>query len=174
MLNKDYNLGSSWKLALILPLVFVAFIAVSCTDEDMSPMAADAIQSITEEDEQNAVIPIAPTQSGLTDQEVFYIVEDMPKFKGGEPAKEFRIYIAQNLNYPEIAIQDSISGRVIVQFAVNTEGKVVDAVVVRSVSPAIDKEAIRVVMSSPEWIPGKQRGKAVKVLFTFPINFALN
>jgi protein TonB len=50
---------------------------------------------------------------------------------------------------------------------------VVDAVVVRSVDPALDKEAIRVVMSSPPWSPGKQRGKPVKVLFTFPINFVL-
>jgi len=62
---------------------------------------------------------------------------------------------------------------VIVQFAVNKVGIVVDANVVRSVDPALDKEAVRVVMSSPKWAPGKQRGKAVKVLFTFPINFVL-
>ena len=55
----------------------------------------------------------------------------------------------------------------------NKVGNVVDGVVVRSVDPALDKEAIRVVMSSPKWTPGKQRGKAVKVLFTFPINFVL-
>jgi protein TonB len=62
---------------------------------------------------------------------------------------------------------------VIVQFAVSKSGAVVDAVVVRSIDPALDKEAIRVVMSSPKWVPGKQRGKEVKVLFTFPINFVL-
>jgi len=107
------------------------------------------------------------------EEEVFYIVEDMPTFNGGEPATEFRKYIAQNLRYPEIAAENGISGRVIVQFAVNKVGKVVDAVVVRSVDPALDKEAIRVVMTSPKWAPGKQRGKAVKVLFTFPINFVL-
>ena len=107
------------------------------------------------------------------EEEVFYIVEDMPTFNGGDPATEFRKYIAQNLRYPEIAAENGISGRVIVQFAVNKVGKVVDAVVVRSVDPALDKEAIRVVMTSPKWAPGKQRGKAVKVLFTFPINFVL-
>jgi protein TonB len=112
-------------------------------------------------------------EEDIQEEEVFYIVEDMPTFNGGDPATEFRKYIAQNLRYPEIAAENGISGRVIVQFAVNKMGSVVDAIVVRSVDPALDKEAIRVVMSSPKWTPGKQRGKAVKVLFTFPINFVL-
>ncbi len=107
------------------------------------------------------------------EEEVFYIVEDMPTFNGGEPAIEFRKYIAQNLRYPDIAAENGISGRVIVQFAVNKQGRVVDAVVVAGVDPALDKEAIRVVTTSPPWTPGKQRGKPVKVLFTFPINFVL-
>jgi protein TonB len=109
----------------------------------------------------------------IEEEQIFYIVEDMPTFNGGEPAVEFRKYIANNLEYPEIAAENGISGRVIVQFAVNSTGKVVDAIVVRSVDPALDKEAIRVVMASPKWSPGKQRGKPVKVLFTFPINFVL-
>ncbi len=109
----------------------------------------------------------------IDEEEVFYIVEDMPTFNGGDPATEFRKYIAQNLQYPEIAAENGVSGRVIIQFAVNKTGKVVDARIVRSVDPALDKEAVRVVMSSPKWAPGKQRGKAVKVLFTFPINFVL-
>lgn len=109
----------------------------------------------------------------IDEEQIFYIVEDMPTFNGGEPAVEFRKYIGQNLQYPEIAAENGISGRVIVQFAVNSTGKVVDAIVVRSVDPALDKEAVRVVMASPKWSPGKQRGKPVKVLFTFPINFVL-
>jgi protein TonB len=109
----------------------------------------------------------------IDEEEVFYIVEDMPTFNGGKPATEFRKYIAQNLQYPEIAAENGVSGRVIVQFAVDKTGKVVDAKIVRSVDSALDREAVRVVMSSPKWTPGKQRGKAVKVLFTFPINFVL-
>jgi protein TonB len=116
---------------------------------------------------------IGDDEEEIEEEEVFYIVEDMPTFNGGDPATEFRKYIAQNLQYPEIAAENGVSGRVIVQFAVDKTGKVVDAVVVRNVDPALDKEAIRVVMSSPRWTPGKQRGKAVKVLFTFPINFVL-
>jgi protein TonB len=128
--------------------------ATSDTEYDFTSMMGD--------DEEN-----------IDEEEVFYIVEDMPTFNGGDPATEFRKYIASNLKYPEIAAENGISGRVIVQFAVNKTGQVVDAVVVRSIDPALDKEAIRVVMSSPKWTPGKQRGKAVKVLFTFPINFVL-
>ncbi len=109
----------------------------------------------------------------FSDDEVFYIVEDMPKFNGGDPAIEFRKYIAQNLRYPEIAAENGISGRVIVQFAVSNRGRVVDAVVVVGVDPSLDREALRVVMASPAWTPGRQRGKEVKVLFTFPINFVL-
>jgi len=127
----------------------------------------------TEDTEYDFTTVISDDDEEIEEEEVFYIVEDMPTFNGGDPATEFRKYIAQNLRYPEIAAENGISGRVIVQFAVNKTGQVVDAVVVRSVDPALDKEAIRVVMSSPKWEPGKQRGKPVKVLFTFPINFVL-
>ncbi len=108
----------------------------------------------------------------VAEEEVFFIVEDMPSFQG-KGQEGFREWIAKNLRYPEIAAENGISGKVYVQFAVNSKGNVVDAVVVRGVDPALDKEAIRVVMDSPKWTPGKQRGKAVKVQFTFPINFVL-
>lgn len=127
----------------------------------------------TDDTEYDFTSLVTDDSEEIEEEEVFYIVEDMPTFNGGDPATEFRKYIAQNLQYPEIAAENGVSGRVIVQFAVNKTGQVVDAVVMRSVDPALDKEAIRVVMSSPKWTPGKQRGKAVKVLFTFPINFVL-
>jgi protein TonB len=123
-------------------------------DEDMS------IDFVPFEEEEEA------------EEEVFFIVEDMPKFQGGGKEK-FREYIAQNLQYPAIAAENGISGRVFVQFAVNAKGEVVDVVVVRGVDPALDKEAVRVVKSSPKWTPGKQRGRPVKVQFTFPIVFVL-
>jgi len=126
-----------------------------------------------DEDTEYDFTMVDDDEEQVDEDQIFYIVEDMPTFNGGDPATEFRKYIAANLDYPEIASENGISGRVIVQFAVNQRGKVVDAVVVRSVDPALDREAIRVVMASPNWTPGKQRGKAVKVLFTFPINFVL-
>jgi protein TonB len=106
------------------------------------------------------------------EEEVFIIVEDMPQFQGGDQ-NSFRKWIQDNLRYPEIAAENGISGKVFIQFAVNSKGQVVDVKVMRGVDPALDKEALRVVTSSPKWEPGKQRGKPVKVQFTFPIVFVL-
>ncbi|MFZ5941833.1 MAG: TonB family protein [Bacteroidota bacterium] len=105
--------------------------------------------------------------------EMYFIVEDMPLFNGGNPAVEFRDYIGANLHYPPDAAAKNISGRVIVQFAVYPDGSVQEVAVVRSVDPSLDEEAVRVVSSSPLWTPGRQRGRNVAVLFTFPINFVL-
>ena len=126
------------------------------------------------EADQNMEIEIVEfeEEEEVAEEEVFFIVEDMPSFQG-KGQEGFRSWIAKNLRYPEIAAENGISGKVYVQFAVNSKGEVVDAVVVRGVDPALDKEASRVVMASPKWSPGKQRGKAVKVQFTFPINFVL-
>jgi len=109
----------------------------------------------------------------VPDDNPFIAVEDMPLFNGGKPEKEFVKYISQNLVYPGIPAENGVGGRVIVQFVVNNKGKVVDAHVIVSVDPELDKEALRVINSSPLWTPGKQRGKPVKVLYTFPINFVL-
>jgi len=136
-------------------------------DESVQTVQDGQISELIEyvqEDESGGITP--------TEEEVFFIVEEMPSFQG-EGQEGFRKWIAQNLRYPEIAAENGISGKVYVQFAVNSRGKVEDAVVVRSVDPALDKEAVRIVMSSPEWEPGKQRGRPVKVQFTFPINFIL-
>ena len=103
---------------------------------------------------------------------VFLIVEEMPKFNGqGQDA--FRQYIMNNLVYPEICKLKKIQGKVYVQFLVNSKGKVDFVHIVRGADPALNKEAIRVVMSSPDWEPGMQRGKNVNVMFTFPIEFKL-
>lgn len=108
------------------------------------------------------------------EEEVFYVVEEMPKFNNGDPAIEFRKYIAQNLRYPKEEAEKGIDGRVIVQFIVNADGSVSDIAVVAGVSPGLDSEAVRVVESSPPWTPGRQRGKAVAVKFAFPMNFVLD
>ena len=107
------------------------------------------------------------------EEEVFFIVEDMPKFNG-EDAKEFRNWITLNVEYPSEAVKNNIQGKVIVSFVVNSYGNVVNAKVEKSIDPYLDAEAIRVVEISPKWIPGKQRNKAVSVQFTFPINFVLD
>ncbi len=102
---------------------------------------------------------------------IFYIVESMPEFPGGEFA--LRKFIAENVLYPDNARNMCIEGRVYVQFVVDTAGSVIDVKVVRSVHPLLDAEAVKVVQQLPKWIPGVQRGKKANVSFTIPINFKL-
>ena len=104
--------------------------------------------------------------------QIFFIVEDMPSFQGGD-VNNFRTWVADHLQYPEIAAENGISGRVFVRFVVEPDGTVDNVEVVRGVDPALDAEAVRVVKSSPKWSPGKQRGKPVRVAYTFPIVFVL-
>ncbi len=103
---------------------------------------------------------------------VFVIVENMPEFPGGQ--KGLRKHIAKSVQYPEIAKENGIQGKVYVKFVVNQTGNIEQVKVLRGVDPALDKEAIRVIKSLPKWKPGSQRGKPVKVSFTVPIYFQLN
>ena len=108
----------------------------------------------------------------IEEEQIFMVVEDMPQFQGGD-LNTFRIWVQENLRYPGIAAENGIQGRVYVQFAVNSKGQVVDAKVLRPVDPLLDKEALRVVNTSPKWTPGKQRGRPVKVQYNMPISFVL-
>ena len=104
-------------------------------------------------------------------EEVFFIVENMPEFPGGEDS--LRVYISKHIKYPELAVKEGIQGKVYISFTVTSEGGVSQVEVARGASPLLDKEAIRVIKSLPEWKPGTQRGKAVNVRYTVPVNFLL-
>ena len=118
-----------------------------------------------------APVVIAEEEEEVEETKVFLIVEDMPVFPGGDLA--LRKYLGANVNYPVIAQENGIQGKVYVTFVVGKDGKVRDAAIARGVDPSLDKEAIRVVNSLPRWKPGKQRGKTVNVSYTVPINFVL-
>ena len=105
------------------------------------------------------------------EEEIFQVVENMPEFPGG--IQELMKWLQKNLKYPAISAENGVQGRVIVQFVVNTDGSIVDPVVIRSVDPYLDKEAIRVVSAMPKWKPGEQRGKKVRVKYTLPVQFRL-
>lgn len=110
------------------------------------------------------------------DEEIFYIVEVMPRFNGldkKESLQAFKKYIAEHVQYPEICKEKKIQGKVEVQFIVRSDGRVSDARIESGVDPALDKEALRVVMTSPDWTPGMQSGKKVDVYLTVPIEFKL-
>lgn len=104
-------------------------------------------------------------------EQIFFIVENMPEFPGGDLA--LRNYIASTVKYPEMALETGIQGKVYVTFVVSADGSVANAKIARGVDATIDKEALRVVNSLPRWKPGFQRGKAVNVSYTVPINFIL-
>ena len=129
------------------------------------------IEINTEDDKDVEVVIQAPVEV-VEEEVVFVVVEDMPEFPGGQQAL-FK-YLSDNVKYPVIAQENGIQGRVICQFVVNKDGNIVDVEVVRSGGdPSLDKEALRVVKSMPKWKPGKQRGKAVRVKYTVPVNFRL-
>jgi len=102
---------------------------------------------------------------------VFVVVEEMPEFPGG--AQALRSFVAKSIRYPAEAQKEKTQGKVFVSFVVSTSGKVENARIERSVSPSLDAEAIRVVSQMPDWKPGMQRGKAVSVEYTIPIEFKL-
>ena len=107
-----------------------------------------------------------------SDDEFFMVVENMPEFPGGDLG--LMNYIKKNVKYPPIAKEYNITGKVFVSFIVNQSGSVTNVKIVRGVDKNLDAEALRVVKSLPKYKPGKQRGKAVRVMFTIPINFTLN
>lgn len=132
--------------------------------------------TIDEADENTAVeiqeiVEVAPVEEEEEEAAPFVIVEDMPEFKGGE--KALLKYIAEHVVYPEIAKENDIQGTVYVKFVVNEKGKVTNVGLLRGVDPLLDKEAIKVIESLPDWKPGKQSGKNVKVSMQVPIKFQL-
>ena len=135
-------------------------------------MASDGVGAPSVDHPDKKVVAVADVPNGEKEQqEIFTVVEEMPQFPGG--MGEAMKFLAQNIKYPAVAQQAKIEGRVIVQFVVKKNGKVADIKVMRGVSPELDAEAMRVVGLMPDWIPGKQRGKAVAVKYTMPIMFRL-
>lgn len=128
-------------------------------DANLGVEIGDYIEEVQEEVIEEEAIP-------------FQLVETRPSFNGGD-ANEFSKWVNSRLVYPEIAKENGVQGRVTLQFTVNADGTVSNVKVLRGVDSSLDKEAVRVVSSSPKWKPGKQRDRAVKVTYTFPVIFQL-
>ena len=105
-------------------------------------------------------VPVEVEEEEPEEQQIFQVVEEMPEFPGG--MAECLKFLGKNIKYPTISQENGVQGKVIV-----------DPVVVRSVDPYLDKEALRVIKTMPKWKPGKQRGKAVRVKYTVPVTFKL-
>ena len=124
------------------------------------------ISSSEETGEVIEIKQVAPVieEEEIVEEEIFQVVEEMPGLMQ---------YLGRNIKYPAIAQENGIQGRVVVQFVVEKDGSIANPVVVKSVDPSLDKEAIRVISTMPKWKPGKQRGKAVRVKYTVPVTFRL-
>lgn len=143
-----------------------------------APPAPVMIEEVTEELEMEDIespttVPIEKEK--LTESKsistIFKVVEKMPEFKGGD--KEMVKFINKHLKYPAKAKADGIAGQVILTFVVNEDGSLSDIKILKGVHKLLDKEALRVVNMMPNWEPGRQRGKAVKVKYTLPFSFKL-
>ncbi|MBR5695292.1 MAG: energy transducer TonB [Paludibacteraceae bacterium] len=102
----------------------------------------------------------------------FIKVDKKAQFPGGQ--EKLKEYLSKNLSYPQIAMDEGIEGKVFVKFVVSSKGTIKDVKVIRSVDPALDQEAIRVVTSMPNWTPAEQHNKPCASYFTLPVNFVLN
>jgi len=145
------------------------------------PPPPEVIEIVEDEVEIENEIEIEDTESDEDeaieieeedDEEFFMVVENMPEFPGGDLG--LMKYIQKNIKYPAIAKEYNITGKVYISFIVDKTGSVINVKVVRGVDKNLDAEAVRVIKSLPKYKPGKQRGKAVRVMFTVPINFTLN
>ncbi len=141
--------------------------------DDKADIQETVIQSTEETGQKVEVkyVPVKVVEEEPEEQTIFEVVEHAPEFPGGMAA--LLQFLSKNIKYPTIAQENGTQGRVIVQFVVNRDGSIVDPVVVRSVDPYLDKEALRVIATMPKWKPGMQRGKPVRVKFTVPVAFRL-
>ena len=130
--------------------------------EDDASLGVEIRDYVVEQEEEEEVEEEVP----------FAIVEQKPTFQGGD-ANTFTKWVFSKIVYPEIAKENGVQGRVTLQFTIETDGSVKNVKVLRGVDSSLDKEAIRVVSSSPKWKPGMQRNKPVRVKYTFPVVFQL-
>jgi periplasmic protein TonB len=142
-------------------------------EEQMQLMTADeAVDMVQNTEIVDIPVEVREEVQEAEPEEVpFVVVEEMPMFPGGDPA--LLKYIAENTIYPEVAKENNIQGRVIVRFCVTAKGGVSQVSVLKGVDPELDKEAMRVVNTLPQFKPGKQGGKPVPVWYMVPITFTL-
>ncbi|OPZ29966.1 MAG: transport protein TonB [Bacteroidetes bacterium ADurb.BinA174] len=178
--------GQPARVRFTLPIVFrLQGEGSGESKSPVTPVSVDANEKgkmldevvVTAYARPNTVIPPPPPLPGRDNaesngDEVFVVVENQPQYPGGTEA--MNKFINENLQYPVIAQENGIQGRVIINFIIEKDGSLSDIRVVRGVDPALDKEAVRLIGSMPKWTPGKQRGYDVRVRYTLPITFRLS
>lgn len=152
-------------------------IVVKITNDNQLQRCLDAvskagIRKVTWAREFDMSGSAVPTSGPKPDPVPFADADEAPVFQGGD-ATTFSKWINDNMSYPAIAKENSIQGRVMVQFTIDTDGSVTNVKVLRGVDNSLDKEAVRVVSASPKWEPGKMGGQTVPVIYNVPVFFRL-
>ena len=167
------NKSSRWKTLralAVVPVIALALLAFANTKS----VAAVVVNQQSKVTPTSQVVK-ANAEAQVTDEsapqskKVYRSVDQMPQFPGGEAG--LMRYLQSNINYPANAAMNNIGGRVILQFVVEKDGHIGEVKVVRSIDPEIDAEAVRVVKSLPDFIPGRQDGEPVAVWYTIPVSF---
>jgi len=135
---------------------------VNATEKKILTVSAKNTVAVTD--------PDTVVENGETEK-AWDVVEKMPQYPGGDG--ELMGFLARNIRYPAIAQQNNIQGKVILGFVVSSKGKVINPVILRSVDPSLDKEALRVISTFPDFVPGEQNGKKVATRYTIPVIFRL-
>jgi len=154
-------------------------------DDEVTEQKMLTQEELTETDKQISVATVEGTKDGVDilylaehkviteapKDKIFEHVEQMPTFPGGDT--ELMKWLRDNIQYPTIASEQGIQGRVVLRFVVRPDGSVDDVQIVRSLEPSCDKEAVRAVKKMPRWIPGRQNGNPVSVWYNLPVQFKL-
>ena len=172
------------KYLLMLPLILLlaaANSAYATQDEAGSEQTAESDRNVRSEDDRLSPVGYEretenmqeppPVKKKESRDETFVVVENQPEFPGGNEA--LMKFISENVQYPIEAQEKGIQGKVVCNFIVRKDGSITDVSVVRGVDPLLDAEAVRLLQSMPAWKPGTQRGQAVDVRYTLPVEFRL-
>ena len=160
-------------VGIIKYVMFLPIIAIMMLLSNIETFARTSAQQISSQTDEPAITQ--QDEPAITQQDkpekIYEIVDVLPQFPGGK--KEFMSFIGENIQYPQDAQKAGIEGRVVCQFVVEKDGSINEVKVVRSINPALDQEAVRVIQSMPKWTPGTVKNEPVRCMFFVPIAFSL-
>lgn len=124
------------------------------------------------EDDVEIVQQVAVEEEEIVEEQPFLVAETMPSFQGGS-LNDFRNWVQSKVRYPAIAQENGISGKVVLTFVIEKDGRLTNIQVLQTPDRSLSDEAIRVLQQSPKWSPGKQRNQPVRVRYTLPVDFRI-
>ena len=172
MMNRhSTNPWARLRVLLMLPAVALSVTVASASNQDVKVAEKQNVTAVIIE-EKNGKVDSSSINLPAAPDDVFMVVEDVPEFPGGAAA--LLEFLRKNINYPTECRKNRVEGRVLVSFIVEKDGSITNPFITLGADPLLDAEALRVVSSMPNWKPGYQRGEAVRVQYTVPINFRLS